>query len=77
MSKVQVASSEIVKVNGSAIKAPFHTTKRAPISVVCGLCNTRCPTELTDLPKQCCQPPMALHNCSNCGAHIATVGASA
>ena len=74
-SAVHVASSEVVNVQGAAIKNPFFTTKRAPISVVCGLCNTRCPTELVDLPVQCMQPARSLHNCSNCGAHIATVGA--
>ncbi len=73
MSQVQVQSSEIVNVQGAAIKHAFWTTKRAPISVVCGLCNTRCPTQLVDTPAQCCQPPISMHTCSNCGAHIATV----
>ena len=73
MSSVHVQSSEVVNVRGAAIKYAFFTTKRAPISVVCGLCNTRCPTELVETPAQCCQPPVALHCCSNCGVHLATV----
>ena len=71
---MQVASSEVVNVTGAAIKNPFRTTKRSPISVVCGLCNTRCPTELVDLPKTCLEPAKSMHNCSNCGALIATIG---
>ena len=75
MSKVQVESSEKINVAGQAITQVFSTQKTSPISLVCGQCNTRCFTEVNEIKPGCMGgKPHTRHNCSNCGAHLATVG---
>ena len=71
--RVEVNTIENINVQGQAVKYVFATAKRQPISLVCGQCNTRCPTEVNEVRPGCCAPPFHIHNCSNCGAHLATV----